>query len=91
MSRHRQRVAVTMQARVARGSRLTPARRSPARSPRDVKHYREIVAKHEAYATCGHTVQPRDVIGWDAEAGETVCRDCWEEWTAKAKQTASKA
>lgn len=47
--------------------------------------YRELVAKFDSQASCGHPTKKGDVIGWASgkPKGETQCAECWRKWTAE--------
>ena len=43
-------------------------------------NYRDIIARFDSTATCGHSVTEGQSIGWNPRNKKTQCSECWFAW-----------
>lgn len=50
--------------------------------------HREITAKFDSTASCGHAIKTGDRIGYGRKHGQssTQCPDCWGKWSAENRE-----
>jgi hypothetical protein len=55
--------------------------------------FREITAKFDSTATCGHAAKAGDRIGYAGKRGyrqpEICCADCWSKWCDENREAAA--
>lgn len=48
--------------------------------------YREISARFNSTATCGHEVKKGEIIGYNPRNKKTQCSNCWARWVAENRE-----